>query len=70
MAAVNAAFDPDLVESLFLPVGKQADAIAAGFDSVKVVFQLTQREIFVHILLHHKGGLNIKSDLGDYTQCT
>src|SRR5207245_6012561 len=70
LAAVNAAFDPDLVESLFLPVGKQADAVAAGFDSVKVVFQLTQREIFIHMLLHHKSGLNIKSDLGDYTQCT
>jgi hypothetical protein len=33
---VDAVFDPDLVESLFLPVGKQADAIAAGFDSVEV----------------------------------
>src|SRR5437016_7581378 len=39
---LHAAFQPDLVETLFLPVGKQAHAVRPGCDGVKVVCQFAQ----------------------------
>src|ERR1700681_2811386 len=37
----DAALDPQFVNALLLPVGKQTYAVPAGFDFVKVVLQLT-----------------------------
>src|SRR5882672_9173121 len=38
----SAALDPNFADTLFLPVGKQADAVRTRFDSVKVVFHFSQ----------------------------
>src|ERR1700682_758472 len=62
-------FDPNFVEALLFPVGEKADAVGAGDDSVKVFFDLIQRQIFVYVLAHLEGWLNIERDLGDYTEC-
>src|ERR1700730_16042469 len=67
LALFCARFYPDLVEALLLPVGEQTNAVCARFDLVKVIFDLGQRQVFVHILAHREGRLNIESDLGDYT---
>src|SRR5437773_3382139 len=39
----DAALYPNFVDTLLLPVGKQADAVGAGFDGVKVVSHFTER---------------------------
>ena len=68
LSGFHAAFDPDFVKTLFLPVGKQAHTVGAGFDRVKMLLHLAQREIFIHVLPHHVGGLNIERNFCDYTQ--
>src|SRR5216684_5095258 len=45
LACFHAALDPDLVDPLFLPVGKKANAVSACFDLLEVIFQLAQRKI-------------------------
>src|SRR5271169_2354634 len=62
------AFYPNFVDTLLLPVGKQADAVRTRFDSIKVVLQLTQWEIFINVLTHHEGGLNIERDFCNYAK--
>src|SRR6266852_5400933 len=63
----NTAFDPNFTDALVLPVGKKADAVPAGLDSIKVVLDFTERQAFIHVLPHHEGWLNIEGDLCDYT---
>ena len=41
LAFFNAAFYPNFVETLLLPVRKQADAVSAGFDCVKMFFHFS-----------------------------
>ena len=64
----DAVLDPQFVDALFLPVGEQADAVSAGFDGIKVFFQLAEGKVLIHILPHHKTGLNVESDFRDYSQ--
>ena len=70
LSRFDAALDPHFVDPLLLPVSKQAHAIPAGFDRIKVIFQLTERQVLIHILAHHEAGLNIESDLREHTQRT
>ena len=64
----HAAFDPNFVDPLVLPVGKQADTISTGLDGIKVLFHFSKRQVFVHVLAHQEGWLNIERDLCDYAQ--
>src|ERR1700730_392814 len=41
LAILDASFYPNLIETLLLPVGEQADAVRACFDSIKVIFHLS-----------------------------
>src|SRR5438132_11377096 len=66
----NAALEPNFTDALVLPVSKQADAISAGLDCIKVIFHFSKRHVFVHILAHQESWLNIESDLCDYAQRT
>ena len=42
------------LNALLLPVGEQAHAVAAGFDGIKVLFQLAEGKVFIHVLPHHE----------------
>src|SRR5437879_9957809 len=66
----NAAFEPKFIDALVLPVSKQADAISAGLDCIKVIFHFSKRHVFVHILAHQESWLNIESDVCDYAKRT
>src|SRR3981189_1690487 len=66
----NAALEPNFADALILPVSKQADAISAGLDCIKVIFHFSKRHVFVHILAHQESWLNIERDLSDYAQRT
>src|SRR5438094_9650219 len=65
----DAALYPNFVDTLLLPVGKQADAVGAGLDGVKVVSHFTERQVFIHILSHNEGWLDIECDLCDNAKC-
>ena len=67
-ALVYTAFDPNLGRAMILPVGENADAVAAREDIVQVMFKLREREVFIHHLSHLKGRLHIERDLGDNTE--
>ena len=67
--AADAALDPDLVDTLLLPIGKQTDAVTARLNFVEVTLHLSEREVLIHVLPHHIGGLNVESDPGDDTEC-
>ena len=62
----GAALDPDFREFLILPVGKQADAVGAGFDGVEVLFKLAEWKIFVDPLLHRVSGLDVERHFRDH----
>src|SRR2546421_520194 len=70
MSLFNAALEPDFTDALVLPVSKQADAISAGLDCIKVIFHFSERHVFVHILTHQESWPSIESDLSDYAQRT
>ena len=53
---------------MVLPVGEEADAVGAGLDGVKVVFHGGEGEIFVDVLAHLVGGLDVEGDFCDYAQ--
>ncbi len=53
----NPPFDPYLADPVILPVGEQADAVAAGEDLLQVMLQLIHREVFVNHLTDLKGRL-------------
>ena len=67
-AVFDAALDPDLVEPLFLPVRKKADAVSARLDLLEVVFHLLQWEIFVNVLAHRESRLQIERNFCDRPQ--
>ena len=58
--------DPDLSDAVVLPVGEEADAVAAGEDGVEVVLELVHGQVFVDDLPHLEGGLDVEGDLGDH----
>ncbi len=64
-AGVEAALDPDLGDAVVLPVGEEADAVAAEEDLVEVVFELRDGEVFVDGLGDLEGGLDVEGDFGD-----
>ena len=68
LALVFAGFDPDFVDALLLPIGEEADAIATGFDGIEVVFHGSELKVFINVLPHGVGGLNIERDLCDYAE--
>ncbi len=60
-----AALQPDFAEIVILPVGEKADAVGAGLDGVEVVFHRVEGEIFVDVLAHLVGGLDVERDFCD-----
>ena len=50
---------------MVLPVGEEADAVAAEEDLVEVVLEVIEGEIFVDGLRDLKGGLDVERDGGD-----
>src|SRR6266446_5405450 len=68
MSIFNAALEPNFTDTLVLPVRKQADAVSAGLDGIKVIFHFSKWHVFVHILPHQEGWLNIERNLCDYAQ--
>src|SRR5437016_11168544 len=70
MPIFNAALEPNFTDALVLPVRKQADAVSAGLDSIKVIFHFSKRPAFVHILPYRERWLNIRRDPRDYPQRT
>ena len=64
-AGVEAALDPDLGDVVVLPVGEEADAVAAEEDLVEVLFEVRHGEIFVDGLRDLEGGLYVEGDFGD-----
>src|SRR5438270_3536292 len=47
LSSVDAAFDPNFINKLLLPIGEQADAIATGLDRIEVFCQLAEGEVLV-----------------------
>src|SRR5258708_22681379 len=64
----DAAFQPDFVDALLLPVGKQADAVGAGLDGVEMILHLAERKIFIDILAHEESRLKVESYFCDDTE--
>ena len=64
-AGVEAALDPDLGDAVVLPVGEEADAVAAEEDLVEMFFELRHGEVFVDGLRDLEGGLDVEGDAGD-----
>ncbi len=64
----DAAFQPDFVDALLLPVGKQADAVGAGLDGVEVILHLPERKIFIDVLAHEESWLKVESYFCDDTE--
>ena len=58
-------FDPDLGGAVVLPVGEEADAVAAEEDLVEVVLEMVEGEVFVDELRDLEGGLDVEGDGGD-----
>ena len=65
VAGVDRALDPDLLDRVALPVGEQADAVAARHDLVEVRFERGQRQVAIHVLADVEGGLNVQRQPGD-----
>ena len=63
--ALDAALDPDLRGAVVLPVGEEADAVAAEEDVVEVVLELVEGEVFVDGLRDLEGGQEVECDGGD-----
>src|SRR6267378_4247545 len=70
LTIINAALEPNFIDALVPPVSKQADAISAGLDCIKVIFHFGKRHVRVHILAHQESWLDIESDLCDYAKRT
>src|SRR5687768_1788520 len=66
----NAPLYPDLIETLILPIGKKADAVSAGSDLVKMIFQLRQGKVFVYTLAHIKRWLDLERQLCNHPHST
>ncbi len=64
-AGIEAAFDPDLIGLVILPVGEEADAVAAEEDLVEMLFELGEGEVFVDDLRDLEGGLEVEGGFGD-----
>ena|SRR5436305_3659679 len=62
------ALDPDLVDTLLLPVGEQADAVSRFFNFIEMSLQFAEWKVLVDILTHGEGGLNRERDGGDDAQ--
>ena len=54
-AGGEAALDPDLRGAVVLPVGEEADAVAAAEDGVEIVLELIEGEVLVDDLRHLEG---------------
>ena len=65
LTVFDTALDPELINSLFLPVGEQTDAVGARQNFVEVLLHLSERQILKHVLPHGISGLNIESNAGD-----
>ena len=64
-AGVETTLDPDLGDAVVLPVGEEADAVAAEEDFVEVVFELRDGKVFVDGLGYLEGGLDVEGDTGN-----
>ena len=62
VAGRKPALDPDLRGLMVLPVGKQADAVAAGEDLVEVVLEVIERKILVDRLGDLEGWQQVERD--------
>src|ERR1700691_793008 len=63
-------FYPYLPDLVILPVGEQADAVAASEDLLQVVLQLVDGQVLINHLTDLKGWLHLECDLGDNADCT
>src|SRR5205814_8738218 len=66
---IDAALNPELVDSLVPPIRKQADAVAARLNFIEVRLHRCQRHVFVNILAHSESRLNAQSDFRNHSQC-
>src|SRR5262245_50841353 len=57
----DATLHPDLADIIFLPIGKEADAVAARHNRFEVLLQFTKREVFINYLLNLIGWLDLES---------
>jgi len=64
-AGFETVFDPDLGDAVVLPVGEEADAVAAEEDLVEMFFEVGHGEVFVDDLSDLEGGLDVEGDVGD-----
>ncbi len=64
-AGFEAALHPDLGDVVVLPVGEEADAVAAEEDIVEVLFKLGDGEVLVDGLGDLKCGDEVEGGLGD-----
>ncbi len=63
----EAALDPDLGDVVVLPVGEEADAVAAEEDLVEVFFELGDGEVLVDDLGDLEGWDEVEGGFGDDT---
>ena len=64
----DAVLDPDLGGAVVLPVGEEADAVAACEDVIEVMLEVSEGEVFVDGLGDLEGGLDIEGDSGKDTE--
>src|ERR1043166_9101541 len=62
LSLFDAALEPNFIDAMLLPIGEQADAVRTRHDRLKVLLQFIKRQIFVYILVHLVGRLEIESD--------
>src|SRR4051812_38206302 len=66
----DAALDPNLVDTRLLPIGEEADTIAARLDGVEVVLHLREGQILIDVLANRVGWLNVERDARDDPEST
>jgi len=64
-AGIETALDPDLGDAVILPVGEEADAVAAEEDLVEVFFEMRHGEVFIDGLSDLEGGDEVERGFGD-----
>ena len=60
--------EPDFIHTLLLPVGEQADTVGARFNCIEMLLQLIERKIFINVLPHSKGRLEVERNFRDYAK--
>ena len=66
---VDTSLDPHLCGAMVLPIGEEANAVAAAEDGIEIVLKLVERQVLIDDLLHLIGRFEIEREAGDDAEC-